>query len=265
MGLKKKFPWFFVGLLALIVIACLCWRLLAAYDPMYMNLYEANVAPNALHWFGTDRMGRDIFSMIWYGGRISLEIGLISTLISSMIGIAAGCLCALGSPWLDRLLLKGMEIVLSIPSLLLVVLIRSLWDSSSLLGLSLVIGLTDWTSLALVVRMEVKSLRVEPYYEIAYGMGASKGHLFLYHLFPNFFSSIVYMIVMNVRNAIVFESTLSFMGLGIPLEMISWGSMLSMADQAFLSNSWWVLIIPGFFLVLVIVCLSEIGEYLRQL
>lgn len=217
-----------------------------------------------MHWFGTDHLGRDLFALIWSGGRVSLAIGFLGALVSGIVGIVVGTTCAFSSSKVDALLCKGMEIVLSVPSLLLVVLIQSLGGEGSVWSLALVIGLTSWIPLALVVRAEVQTLRREPFVQAAWAMGAGPFYLLRKHLFPNFFPSIAYMLVMSVRDAIVFESTLSFMGLGIGFERVSWGSLLSMADQAFLAGTWWMIVVPGVFLVLVMTCLSDLGEFMRR-
>lgn len=266
---KKKrtvsvpFPWLSVAVLGLVVLGCVFHKQLMRIDPSYIDLYHAYSPPGRVYWFGTDSMGRDLFSMIWQGGLISLAIGVSSALISGAAGILLGVLAGLAPKRLDGLLLKFMEVFLSIPTLLLVVLVQSLFSSASVLSLCLVIGLTSWPSLALMVRMQVRQLRLELFYKSACAMGADGWHLFRYHLLPHLAPSAIYMTIMEVRRAIIYESTLSFMGLGIPIEVLSWGSMLSMADQAFLSNAWWIMIVPGLFLVGIMVCLTQIGEYIR--
>lgn len=257
---KKRFPVVAFAGLGLVVFGCS----LASAHPPRIELGQANIAPGVLHWFGTDHLGRDLFALIWSGGRVSLAIGFLGALVSGIVGIVVGTTCAFSSSKVDALLCKGMEIVLSVPSLLLVVLIQSLGGEGSVWSLALVIGLTSWIPLALVVRAEVQTLRREPFVQAAWAMGAGPFYLLRKHLFPNFFPSIAYMLVMSVRDAIVFESTLSFMGLGIGFERVSWGSLLSMADQAFLAGTWWMIVVPGVFLVLVMTCLSDLGEFMRR-
>ncbi len=158
--------------------------------PTYLDLAHCSTAPCREFLFGTDTMGRDIFSMIWYGGRLSLFIGVSSTVISTLLAseyvIAAKC------------------------------------------------------------------------------MGGSFFHILRCHLAPNFFSSILFMVVMNVRSAIIAESTLSFMGLGLPIEVVTWGSMLSLAEKALMTDAWWILLIPGAFLVVTLLCITTLGDYLRS-
>ena len=156
------------------------------------------------------------------------------------------------------------EIFLSIPSLLLIVLLQAVWGKAGVISLSLVIGATSWTGVAKVVRTEVRQLRSCGYVVAARCMGAGFFRILRRHLLPNFLSSILFMVVMNVRSAIAAESTLSFLGLGLPLEVISWGSMLSLSEKALLSGAWWVILPPGIVLVVTMVCLTDIGNYLRR-
>lgn len=251
-------------LLAFILLGCLFCELFIPKDPTYMDLYRANVAPNREFWFGTDPMGRDIFSMIWYGGRFSLLIGLIATAISTAVAILFGTISGLAPRWLDRLLMRLADIILSIPSLLLVILIQSILGSANLLSISFVIGITSWITIAKVVRTQVRQIYRSEYIVAARSMGAGFFRILWKHLTPNFVSSIMYMVVMNIRGAIVAESTLSFMGIGLSLNVISWGSMLSLSEKALLSSSWWIILIPGIFLVTTMLCVTNIGNYLRK-
>lgn len=253
-----------IVLLSIIILGCLFCELFIPKDPTYMDLYHANMAPNSEFWFGTDTMGRDIFSMIWYGGRISLFIGFFATLISTAIAILFGAISGLAPKWLDDALMRLTEIFLSIPNLLLIILIQAILGKANIQTISLVIGITSWTSIAKVVRTEVRQIRNSEYVVAARCMGAGFFWILWKHLTPNFVSSIMFMVVMNIRSAIGAESTLSFMGIGLPLEIISWGSMLSLSEKALSSGSWWIILTPGIFLVVSLLCVTNIGNYLRK-
>ncbi len=266
--LKKKWyqgkPVVSIGILVLIVAGCLGNRFIMTKNPTYMDLLHYNLAPDAEFLFGTDTMGRDIFSMIWYGGRISLLIGLLSAAISTVIAVLFGAVSGIAPQWLDTLLMRVTEILLSIPNLLLVILLQAILGKANVLTISFVIGVTGWTSIAKVVRTEVRQIRNSEYVIASRCMGGGFFHILWKHLTPNFVSSIMFMVVMNVRSAIVSESTLSFMGIGLPLEVISWGSMLSLSEKALLGGSWWMILIPGVFLVVTLLCMTNIGNYLRK-
>ena len=251
-------------ILILIVLGCLCAELIMTKDPAYMDLLNYNKAPDREFLFGTDTMGRDIFSMIWYGGRISLLIGVLATLISTVLAIVFGAVSGCAPEWVDSLLMRFTEIFLSIPNLLLVILLQAVLGKASIFSISFIIGITSWPSIAKVVRTEVKQIRNSGYVTAARCMGGSFRHVLWKHLTPNFASSIMFMVVMNIRSAIIAESTLSFMGIGLPLEQISWGSMLSNADKALMTKSWWIILIPGLFLTATLMCMTNLGNYLRK-
>ena len=251
-------------LLAVIMSGCLCCHLIMTKDPSYMDLAHYNEAPGGEFLFGTDTMGRDIFSMIWYGGRISLLIGVLATLISTVLAIVFGSVSGCAPEWVDSLLMRFTEIFLSIPNLLLVILLQAVLGKASIFSISFIIGITSWPGIAKVVRTEVKQIRNSGYVIAARCMGGSFWHVLWKHLTPNFASSIMFMVVMNIRSAIIAESTLSFMGIGLPLEQISWGSMLSIADKALMTKSWWIILIPGLFLTATLMCMTNLGNYLRK-
>lgn len=253
-----------IAVLLVIALGCLFAELLMTKDPTYMDLLNYNKAPNREFLFGTDTMGRDIFSMIWYGGRISLTIGVLATAISTGIAVLVGSFSGLAPGWLDSLLMRFTEIFLSVPSLLLVILLQAILGKANVLSLSVVLGLTSWTSVAKVVRTEVRQIRSSEYVIASRCMGGGFFHILWKHLTPNFISSIMFMVVMNVRSAMISESTLSFMGIGLPLEIISWGSMLSLAEKALMTSSWWIILIPGVFLVTTLLCLTNLGNALRK-
>lgn len=257
-------PWVSVILLSAIVLCCLFAEVLMTKDPTYLDLKNYNVAPNTEFLFGTDTLGRDIFSGIWYGGRISITIGFLATLVSTTIAVIYGSICGIAPAWLDNLMMRFTEIFLSVPGLLLVLFFQAILGEASVISLSIVIGVTSWASIAKVIRTEVRQIRNSEYVVASRCMGGKFFHILGTHLAPNFIASIMFMVVMNVRGAIGSESTLSFMGMGLPLEIISWGSMLSLSEKALMTGSWWIILIPGAFLITLLMCLTNIGNYLRR-
>ena len=258
------FPWVSLAVLAVIVLGCLACDLLMTHDPTYLDLAHCSEAPNGTFFFGTDAMGRDLFSGIWYGGRISLTIGVLATLLSTAVATVYGTVSGLAPQWLDILLMRLTELFLSVPNLLLIVFLQAILGQANAVSISVTIGLTSWAGIAKIVRTEVRQLRHSEYVLAARAMGGGFFHVLVRHLFPNFFSAILFMVVMNLRGAIVAESTLSFLGLGLPLETVSWGSMLSLAEKALLSGAWWVILLPGAFLIAVLLCVTNLGNYLRR-
>lgn len=258
------FPWISVLVLGVIVVCCLFAETLMTKDPAYLDLQNCNVAPNGEFLFGTDSLGRDIFSGIWYGGRISITIGFLATLISTVIAVVYGSVSGIAPAWLDTLMMRFTEVFLSVPGLLLVLFLQAILGDANVITLAIVIGVTNWAGIAKIIRTEVRQIRSSEYVVASRCMGGRFFHILGKHLAPNFIASIMFMVVMNVRGAIGAESTLSFMGMGLPLEVISWGSMLSLAEKALMTTSWWIILIPGAFLVTLLMCLTNIGNYLRR-
>ena len=265
---SKKKIWIRFGISAAFAVIFLLFALFAGkfapYDPLETHYTDLLKAPCKQYLLGTDQMGRDIFSMIWYGGRISILIGGLATVISTFIAVVVGAFSGVAPGWLDELIMRFTEIFLSIPTLLLIILLQAIMGNANILSLSFVIGVTSWTSIAKVVRTEVRQIRNSEYIIAARCMGAGFFRVLWKHLVPNFFSSIMFMVVMNVRTAMISEATLSFMGIGLPIEVITWGSMLSLSDKALMTGSWWIILIPGLFLITTVLCLTNIGNACRE-
>lgn len=256
-------PYISALILGIIIIACLMAELLIPYDPTYMSLGEINMPPGSNHIFGTDTLGRDLFSVILYGGRISIFIGLLATAVSTVIAVIYGAAAGLASDRIDDLMMRLAEILMSVPQLLMVMFIQAIIGDSTVISISAVIGITGWMAIAKMVRSEVKQLRTSGFVMAARTMGGGFFYILRKHLMPNFMSAIMFMIVTNIGSAMITESTLSFLGLGLPTDVISWGSLMSLSQRAMLTGAWWMIIIPGIFLVTTLICVTEIGEYLR--
>lgn len=260
----QKRPFISIIVLSFIVIGCLCAELFMKFDPTFMHLQHYSNPPNSTFYFGTDTMGRDIFSMIWYGGRISLYIGVLATFITAAIATVYGTISGIASSWVDQLMMRFVELLLSLPTILLIVFIQALLGMQTPTAIAIVIGTTSWMTMAKMVRTEVRQMRDCEYVLASKVLGGRFFHLLRKHYFPHFFATIMFMIVMNINSAIIAESTLSFLGIGLPVDIISWGSMLSLAQKALLTEAWWIIVIPGLFLITTLVCITNIGHYLRN-
>lgn len=257
-------PVFSAVILLLILSGCLCCELIMTKDPAYLDLEHANTAPCREFLFGTDTMGRDIFSMIWYGGRISLGIGLTASFLSAAAAVFYGTLSASAPAWIDAMMMRAAEILYSVPGLLFVILLQGVLGPADAVSIAFVIGITGWMSMAKIVRTQVCQIQNQEYILAARCMGGSFFYVLGKHLLPNLVPSILYMAVMNIRSAIAAEAALSFMGMGLPVETVSWGSMLSLSEKALLSSSWWVVVFPGAFLTVTLVCITNLGNYARK-
>ncbi|MGL4453041.1 MAG: ABC transporter permease [Sarcina sp.] len=261
----KKRPYVSMGVLILVVICCCFAELLMNHDPSYLNLQNVSNPPNKEFFFGTDTMGRDIFSMVLYGGRVSLFIGFLATVISTFIAIIYGTISACSNSYIDDIMMRAAEIMLTIPSILVVIFIQGIIGKTNIVSLAFIIGITSWMNIAKVVRAEVSQIKNSEYILAAKTMGANFFHILKEHMILNFIPAIMFMVVTNIAAAIGTEATLSFLGIGLPIEVISWGSMLSLADSALLSNLWWIIVVPGLFLVVTLLCITNIGNYLRSI
>lgn len=260
----EKIPYISIALLGVIVLGCLLADVISDHNFGYLDLMNYSKAPCREFLFGTDHLGRDIFACIWHGGRLSLLIGIASAAISTAIAVVYGTASGLASDFVDTVMMRVTEIFLSVPTLLVIIFLQAILGEPSVYSMILVIGITSWCSIAKVVRTEVRQIRKSEYVVAAKCMGGGFFYILRRHLGPNFISAIMFMVVMNIRAAIVTESTLSFMGMGLPLDVVSWGSLLSSANNAMMTKAWWVILIPGAFLVVFLICLTNIGNWLRR-
>ena len=187
-----------------------------------------------------------------------------------------GAVAGLTADRIDDALMRITEIIMSIPQLLLVLFLQAMAGEATALSMAVIIGVTGWMPMAKMVRSEVKQLRNAGFVLAARTMGDScssggirdRAIIFLYilrrHFLPDIMSVIMFMAITNIGSAMAMEATLSFMGMGLPTNILSWGSLLSLSQRAMLTGVWWVLLIPGAFLVITLICITEIGEYLRS-
>ena len=257
------FPYISVTVLTVIVAGCIIGSIVYSDSAYYMQLSEISAAPGRGHIFGTDTLGRDLFSVIWCGGRISLTVGLLATLISTAIAVVYGAAAGLASQRVDDMMMRLTEILMSVPQMLFVMFLQAIMGDANVISISVVIGITGWMAVAKMVRSEVRQLRSSGFVMAARSMGGRFFYILYRHLMPNFMSAVMFMIVTNIGGAISMEATLSFLGLGLPAEVVSWGSLMSLSQRAMLSGAWWILMIPGIFMVITLICITEIGEYLR--
>lgn len=268
--MRTKRPVISMTLLALILAACLLAPVLAPFSTDFMDYSSVSQPPGTsaptgkIHLLGTDHMGRDLFSLILFGGRVSLYLGLLSTALSTAIAVVYGTVSGLVPEKFSDLMMRICELVMSIPSILLVLFLQAIWGEATGTSIAVVIAVTSWMNMAKIVRSEVRQIRSSDYVLAAKTMKAPFWYVLGRHLVPNFISSIMYMVVSNIGQAILAESTLSFLGLGLPLTTISWGSLLSMSQNVLLSGCWWMILLPGLVLVTTLVCITDIGEWIRR-
>ncbi len=261
---KEKRPYISLIIITIICFGCIISHFIPNINASYMNIDKINMEPCKESLFGTDSMGRDIFKMIWYGGGISLFIGIFSTIISTSIGVIYGSISGISSETINAITMRFAEIMLSIPSILIIVFVQAIFGNATVFSISIVIGITSWIPISKIVQEETKRIWKSDYIVSARFFGGSFFYILRRHLAPNFIPAIMFMVVTNIGSAIAIESTLSFLGIGLPIEVISWGSMLSLAEKALLSNYWWIILVPGLFLVTTLMCITNIGDYIKR-
>lgn len=263
-GASRRLPWPALVFLGLLALLCLLADVLAPGDAGHMDYAAAAQPPGPAHLLGTDALGRDVLAMLLHGGRASLLIGLGAAALSAAIGSAYGCLAALCPAWLEELLLRGAELLLSLPGILLAILLQAALGPANIWTLCLVIGGTSWMEIAKIVRTEVRGLREREYILAARSMGGGFFYLLFRHFAPAFFSSIAFQAVSGIGGAIGLEATLSFLGIGLPVEAVSWGSLLQASERALLTGQWWMIFIPGAVLVLCLLSFLRLADALRR-
>jgi peptide/nickel transport system permease protein len=232
--------------------------------------------PSAEHPFGTDRVGRDVLMRTIYGGQISLMIGLFAVIVEVGLGTIVGALSGYYGGWIDSILMRFTEAMLSIPSLLLLLVMAKFFAdkipdiqllgrtfSGSVVVIILIIGLTSWMYLARIVRSNFLSLRESEFVTAAHALGASNARIILVHILPNTLAPIIVAATLGIASAILSESYISFLGLGVRPPTASWGNMLDGAYQ-YLETAPWLWIFPGLLVILTVLSINFVGDGLRD-
>ena len=216
----------------------------------------------AFHLLGTDRLGRDVWSRLAYGARVSLGVGSLAVLLSVTIGVVIGAVSGLSRGPLGVALVAATDFALAIPRVVLLLLLAALWSPNVTLVV-LVLGFTGWMPVARLVFAEARSLMGRPFIEAAQALGSSRGRLLVRHLIPNVATPVIVAAALGVGNAILLEAGLSFLGMGVQPPAPSWGNMIASGRDA-LVNAPWVAIAPGATLVLVVVACTLVGDSLQD-
>ena len=258
------------ALLAVVVLVALLAPLVAPLDPTAQRevIVTRFLPPGttdvfgAFHLLGTDRLGRDVWSRLAYGARISLGVGVLAVLLSVGIGVLVGAASALARGVIRTLLLAITDFSLALPRVVLLLLLAALWSPSVVLVV-LVLGLTGWMTIARLVHAEARGMLERPFVEAALALGAGRRRLLLRHLVPNVATPVIVAAALGVGNAILLEAGLSFLGMGVQPPAPSWGNMIASGRDA-LVNAPWVAVAPGAALVLVVVACTLLGDALQD-
>jgi peptide/nickel transport system permease protein len=266
-----------VGIAALVLFIIIGSLLINRDKANYVDLYARLSSPSTTHWFGTDSTGRDGFSRIVYGGQISIIIGILAVVISVSVGTVLGGVAAYYGGWVDVILMRFTEAMLSIPQLFLLIVLGkylgrdiqtiNLWGlsfSGSVGIVIIVIGFTSWMYLARIVRANVLSLKEMDYIAAAKSLGASNSRIFFSHLVPNTLGILIVSATLGLAGAILQEAYVSFLGLGVQPPTASWGNMLTSAQSFIQRGAWWMWIFPSMFIIFIILSINLLGDGLRD-
>lgn len=246
--------------LALIILISI-FAFLIPINPDATDTSNMLQLPSIAHLFGTDELGRDYLTRTIYGGRVSLIVGVLAMVISTMIGVGVGTISGYFGGKIDNLLMRFVDIISSIPWMILVTVI-SIFLKPGLQAIIIVIGLFSWMEIARLVRAETLSIKEREYVLYAISIGQSSGKIILKHIIPSVFPTIIIASTTSIANAIMTESSLSFLGLGIQQPMSSWGNLLKNA-QTNLQSAPYMAILPGVLIILTIYSFNKLGNILR--
>lgn len=255
-------------LVLIVCLTALLAPLLAGHDPAAVDPLNRLKPPMWLeggtkeHWLGTDNLGRDMWSRIVYGSRVSLIVGIGAVLVSGAIGAVLGLVSGFYGKWIDAVIMRVADGFMAIPTILFMLVVMAV-VGPGLTTLIFVIGVTNWVSYTRVVRGEVLSIKERDFVKAAKAVGAKNGRIILKHILPNILSSFIVISGMNVATTIIMEASLSFLGLGIKPPDVSWGGMLSDGRQ-YVATSWWVATFPGLAITVTVLGVIFLGDWLRD-
>ncbi len=258
-------PWMLVVpavLLATIVLAAIFAGLVAPLSPNKGDLAQFLAAPNAAHLLGTDALGRDVLSRLIYGGRVSLVVGVASVALALAIGVTLGIMSAMLPGWPGEAIMRATDLFLAMPPVLIALAIAAT-IGPSLSNVILLIGLLYWAPFARMVRGEAISVRERDYIQAAYAIGCSPARMLSRHMLPNLVNTIIVMASLQVAAAILLESTLSFLGVGVPPPTPTWGTMVA-EGRPYVELAWWVVTFPGLAIMATVLSINLLGDRLRD-
>jgi peptide/nickel transport system permease protein len=263
--------WALVGMLILLIVTFVAifgpW--LAPFDPNRQNIMMRLLEPgqegagDLTYWLGSDQLGRDVLSRLLYGARVSLLVGVAAIVVGGTIGTVAGLVSGYYGGWIDDVIMRLGDIQLAFPFILLAIMFLVVLGPG-LVNIILVLGIGQWITYARIVRAQTLSLREKEYVEAARAMGDSTFSILFRTILPNIIAPLTVIASFNVAGVILSEAALSFLGLGVPPDVPTWGSMLSESRDHLLSNKWWMAVFPGVAIVFTVLAFNIIGDWLRD-
>ena len=259
---QNKLAAFSAVLILVVILIAIFAPVLAPYGEAEQDLISRLQGPSAAHWFGTDELGRDVFSRILYGSRLSLTIGILPSIISLVVGIFFGLLAGYFGGWVDNLIMRLVDIQLCFPFTLLALFIAAVLGSS-LGNVILIAGITSWVRYARLVRGEILGIKEMEYIEAIRAAGGTDARIIFKHILPNIISPVIVIATLEMAKIVLIEASLSFLGYGVPITIPTWGRMLSEARDNILTDPWQC-IFPGLCITLTVLGVNLLGDWLRD-
>ncbi|MEO8417810.1 MAG: ABC transporter permease [Methylophilaceae bacterium] len=257
-------PLAFAGfvIISIILLLALFAPYLAPYDPDAIDVKAILVSPSSMHLMGTDGLGRDVFSRMLLGARISLLVGIVAVGIATLIGVVLGAISGYYRGWVDVVIMRLVDVMLSIPTFFLILAVIA-FLTPSIWNIMIVIGLTSWMGVTRLVRAEFLSLRGREFVMASQTLGAKDARLIFRHLLPNSLTPIIVSSVLGIASAVLIESGLSFLGLGVQAPQASWGNILTDGKE-YIQFAWWLSLFPGLAILITVLGYNLLGEGLRD-
>lgn len=249
-------------IIATVLLLALLAPFIAPFDPDAIDVKAILLSPSSQHLMGTDGLGRDVFSRMLFGARISLLVGIVAVGIATAIGIVLGAISGYYRGWVDIVIMRMVDVMLSIPTFFLILAVIA-FLTPSIWNIMVVIGLTSWMGVTRLVRAEFLSLRGREFVMASQTLGARDGRLIFRHLLPNSLTPIIVSSVLGVASAVLIESGLSFLGLGVQAPQASWGNILTDGKE-YIQFAWWLSLFPGLAILITVLGYNLLGEGLRD-
>ncbi|MBI5788931.1 MAG: ABC transporter permease [Candidatus Schekmanbacteria bacterium] len=250
------------AIVALLFVVSFLAPLLSPYDPNNIDVRAILQAPDLTHWLGTDQLGRDLLSRMIWGSRISLKVGFVSVGISTTIGLVLGAISGYYGGWVDRLIMRLVDIMLCFPTFFLILAVIAILEPS-IWNIMIIIGLTSWEGVTRLVRAEFLSLKERDFVVAAKAQGVKDLRIIFRHLLPNAMAPILVSATLGVAGAILTESALSFLGIGVQPPTPSWGNILT-AGKDNIEIAWWLSLYPGLAILITVLGYNLLGEGIRD-
>jgi len=251
-------------ILVILTILAVFAPLITPYDRDQVDMLNAYQKPSGDHWLGTDDLGRDTFTRLIYGGRVSLSVGLVSTAISLLIGVFLGSIAGYAGGWIDNLIMRIVDVVMCFPFFVIAIAIAAVLGPS-IYNVMFISGILSWTKICRIVRAEVMAIKGREFIEAAISLGLESGEIIRRHILPNVLAPIIVYATLGIATGILSEAGLSFLGLGVKQPQPSWGNMLAAAQSLrSLRMHWWLWIPPGMMVLVTILSINILGDGLRD-